>query len=42
MKRKRSFRRLLRSVAAGDEITIASRGVPLTIHLHYMHYTSPF
>jgi len=27
MKRKRSFRRLLRSVAAGEEITIASRGV---------------
>jgi len=29
MKRKRSFRRLLRSVAAGEEITIASRGVPV-------------
>jgi len=29
MKRKRSFRRLLRSAAAGEEITIASRGVPV-------------
>ena len=27
MKRKRSFRRLLRSVAASEEISIASRGV---------------
>ncbi len=29
MKRKRSFRRLLRRVAAGEEITIANRGVPV-------------
>ena len=29
MKRKRSFRRLPRSVAAGEEITIASSGVPV-------------